>query len=360
MEQVLAQVLEKRRKCQKEVNNLKDIVSTRRKVLLTKISSSENKKSTFYLSEKERDRKTFETKKDLLQSEADMKLEQLKKEYEIAIELINKKLENKLTKLEEQSNTYQRYCDKAIDTTIDEDQDLVLVKYKEDLRVAEERLEKADLECSVAIAQNEKSHKEDMKIKYREKIWKEEEEDRERQLKERRLAQQREEVIQAEIQRNKEHNRKIKEQQEEIDEKTIQKKLKDQERKDKHWEREKRLQEYRKAIYESHRPLFDKLTLTEKMEVIQSQNLDVQVKEYETKLEGIALGQFRDLDETSRYRKALGEGVLNQQKEILQKYADKWEAESDSDLSVEALPIIHGTKDSPSILQTTKRPKKLS
>jgi hypothetical protein len=361
MEGVLAAALDKRRKCSKIVSQLIETVANRRKVLLTKISSSENKKSTYYLGEKERDRKTYERSVQEIQKDTELKIEKLKKTYEAQVEILNSKLENKLQKLKEETDAYQAYCDKAMDQAIDEDQDLTLVKYKEELRVAEEKLEKATVEANLLSEQAVKVSASESKGRIRDMNWRMEQEQKDEEEKQRKIAKEREATIRLEVEKNKEANRKIKESiEEEAGELVRQQKL--QEKKEKQWEIDRKIREYYNAIYMSDRTLFNKLTIKEKLEIIESQKLYAIVKEYEDKLIDEERSDFKDLPEIERYRKAVGDSVLSNQKNIIKKYSDKYEdsdSESDSPPAPKQQKQFSNSFDNqPKILMTTRRPKK--
>jgi hypothetical protein len=325
-------LLDKRRKCQREVNNLKDDITTRRKILETKLSTQSSTKVKYYLSEKERDRASFERKEELTKTELESKLVKLKREYDAEVESITNKLENKIRKLKEDSESYQKYCDAGMYQEVNEEGDLVLVKYKEQLRIAQEHYDKADNIYSKTVLQNDRYRADIRRDQERILLHQHEKEKERERLQQQLAAQQREQSIRNEVKRCKEEKEKDRE----IKENQVSKTKKKQ------TISTARIQEYANAIYKEDLPLFNLLTISEKTKIIESQNLDIKVKEYEDNLihnfkeydvndvdkryplQNIALAEFRDKDETSRYRQALGEQVLNSQRKRIVEYAQKY------------------------------------
>jgi hypothetical protein len=325
------------RKQRKAITDIKEDIQTRRKVLNTKLSSQGKKKTEYYLKEKTRDRTKTETDVQSLQNELEAKLDKLKREYEAEVEAITKKIELKISILKEKTDLYQRYCDERLDADNDEDSDLVLVKYKEQLKIAEENYEKTRGLWDNLVQKNEKYRLEENKIRARELQWKLEDEQRREEEKQRKAAHEREALIQAEVERNKEEKRKAREEHESV--KPV-KKLVNVDRSEERHIGEGRIRQYHNSLSKKEKIIFNLLTYKEKLEIITSQDLDKKVKQYEDNLilnhkgneVNRELSAFRDMEERSRYIKALGQEVMDKQYDIIKKYSDKYtEAESDSD-----------------------------
>jgi hypothetical protein len=365
------------RKQRKAITDIKEDIQTRRKVLNTKLSSQGKKKTEYYLKEKTRDRTKTETDVQSLQNELEARLDKLKREYEAEVEAITKKIELKISILKEKTDLYQRYCDERLDADNDEDSDLVLVKYKEQLKIAEENYEKTRGLWDTLCQKNEKYRLEENKIRARELQWKLEDEQRREEEKQRKAAQEREAVIQAEVERNKEEKRKAREEKEPQETKPVKKLLVNVDRSEERHIGEGRIRQYHNSLSKKEKIIFNLLTYREKLEIITSQDLDKKVKQYEDNLilnhkgEEVnrALSIFRDMDERSRYMKALGQEVMDKQYDIIKKYSDKY-TEEDSDSDSEKSVSSESSKESikqkkkngeyPPIVSNTKLLKKKS
>jgi hypothetical protein len=330
------------RKQRKAITDIKEDIQTRRKVLNTKLSSQGKKKTEYYLKEKTRDRTKTETDVQSLQNELEARLDKLKREYEAEVQSITKKIELKISILKEKTDLYQRYCDERLDADNDEDSDLVLVKYKEQLKIAEENYEKTRGLWDTLCQKNEKYRLEENKLRARELQWKLEEEQRREEEKQRKASQEREALIQAEVEKNKEEKRKAREEQETQEVKPVKKLLVNVDRSEERHICEGRIRQYHNSLCKKEKIIFNLLTYKEKLEIITSQDLDKKVKQYEDNLiinhkgDGVnrELSTFRDMEERSRYIKALGQEVMDKQYDIIKKYSDKYtkeESESDSD-----------------------------
>jgi hypothetical protein len=144
------------------------------------------------------------------------------------------------------------------------------------------------------------------------------------------------------IEKNKEEKRKAREAQETQEVKPVKKLLVNVDRSEERHIGEGRIRQYHNSLSKKEKIIFNLLTYKEKLEIITSQDLDKKVKQYEDNLiithkgDGVnrELSTFRDMEERSRYIKALGQEVMDKQYDIIKKYSDKYtkeESESDSD-----------------------------
>lgn len=375
MESEEQRYLEIMRKQRKAITDVKEDIQTRRKVLNTKLSSQGKKKTEYYLKEKTRDRTKTETDVQSLQNELEARLDRLKREYEAEVDAITKKIELKISTIKEKTDLYQRYCDERLDADNDEDSDLVLVKYKEQLKIAEENYEKTRSLWDALCQKNEKYRLEENKIRARELQWKLEDEQRREEEKQKKIAQERDLLIQAEVEKNKEEKRKAREEQEK-ETKPV-KKLVIVDRSEERLFEEGRIRQYHNSLSKKEKVNFNLLTFKDKLEIVTSQDLDKKVKQYEDNLiinhkgDGVnrELSTFRDMEERSRYIKALGQEVMDKQYDIIKKYSDKYtkeESESDSEKSVSSESSKESIKQKkkngeyPPIVSNTKVSKKKS
>jgi hypothetical protein len=308
----------------KELLAIKESICVRRKQLEMKQSTQSASKMEYYRKELERDRTARESKLQNIKEDLEAKLERLKREYEANVKDITDKLERKESKIKEESDTYQRYCNINMNQDINEDSDSVIVKLKEQLAITQEHHDKCYLleqEHQVKVTRW-KQQEALIQLKLEEEKFARKEE--EILNKQRMEAIAREESIRKEVARCKAEKEKYREEQEEATNKIVQpetdKKINDR-------DDLRRVQEYSKAIYSEDLPLFNLLTLKEKVSLIKGQNLDKQVKEYQDNLRSDkdrkVLSDFLDATERDRYRKALGEEVLQEQRSLIEEFAKK-------------------------------------
>jgi len=305
-------------KYSKEVYALNESIAVRRKQLEMKQSSQSASKTDYYRKEIDRDRTARETKEQNLKEELETKLERLKREYDANVKDITDKLERKAERIKEDSDTYQRYCKTNMNQEVNEDSDLVLVKLKEQLVIAKEHLNKCQAMEDAQTVKVARWKKEEAMAQLR--LEEEKTARREAELlnTQRLAAIAREESIRKEVARCKAEKEKDREEKEESLNKVVQpetnKKIDDR-------DDLRRVQDYSKAIYNEDLSVFNLLTTKEKIRLIKGQNLDLQVKEYQDELKGKELTKFLDATERDRYREALGEDVLQDQRSLIEAFA---------------------------------------
>lgn len=317
MDSELLYLISRTTKYSKEVYALNESIAVRRKQLQMKLSTQSASKTDYYRKEIDRDRNAKETKEQNLKEELEVKLERLKREYDANVKDITEKLEKKASKIREDSETYQRYCNTNMNQELNEDSDLVLVKLKEQHAIAKEHLNKCQAMEDAQTVKVARWKKEEAMAQL--KLEEEKTARREAELlnTQRLAAIAREDSIRKEVARCKAEKEKDREEKEES------LKVVQPEKDKRIHDRDdlRRVQDYSKAIYNDDLPVFNLLTTKEKIRLVKGQNLDKQVKEYQDELKGKELTSFLDDTERNRYRTALGEGVLQEQRSLIEEFA---------------------------------------
>jgi len=318
MESELMFLINRTAKYSKEVYSLNESITVRRKQLEMKQSTQSASKTDYYRKEIDRDRTSKESKEQNLRDELEVKLARLKREYDANKKDIEEKIEKKLSKVKEDSETYQRYCETNMNKELNEDSDSVLVKLKEQYAIAKEHLNKCQAMEEAQVIKVARWKKEEALAQLRLEEDKTARREAEILNNLRSMAIAREDSIRKEVARCKAEKEKDREEKEESLNKVVQpetdKRIHDR-------DDLRRVQDYSKAIYNDDLPVFNLLTTKEKIRLVRGQNLDKQVKEYQDKLKGKELTSFLDDSERNRYRTALGEAVLQEQRSLIEAFA---------------------------------------